>query len=646
MKLQLSWKKYITIFLLVVVPVLTFAELAKLAPAQAAGANYTVNSGKVFKNGQEIYLKGLNWFGFEEAGQLRPGGTWTNRKWTDMITQMKNLGFNAVRVPFCPATLTNANVGYISNVNTELLNKKALGVFDTFLNELNARGMYILLDHHRPDCIAISELWYTSSYSEQDWIRDLKFVADRYKNLEYFMGIDLSNEPHGATWGAGNAATDWNKAAERAGAAIRTENTNILIFVEGVGGGAVASPCGYTENPFWGENLTGVECAPIDPTKIPVNKLVLSPHVYGPSVFGQPYFNAGNFPANMPAIWEDHWGYLIDQGYTLAIGEWGGRYTGKDKTWQDAFVNYLIDKGICHSFHWSWNPNSGDTGGIVLESDWQTVETAKVTNIQKLFNNCSTGSGGSSSSSTTSSQPTSSMTTSSSSSSSGTNTSNPFRAPFGWSTPPIPGIIQAENFDIGGQNVAYNDNDEQNVEGTTYREGGVDIGDYGSGRYVVSYTETGEWLEYMVNITQPGTYNLTAYAVTADTSPRRFTISVDGINKGQFVVPVQPDWNSFVNVGLNDVSLPSGQHIIRIYFDDPGVNLDYINFELVSAEPVICVGDYNSDGITDNTDFGTFASNYKQTGINPNIDLVGNDNYLDAADFSWFAAVYGGCTSS
>jgi hypothetical protein len=39
-------------------------------------------------------------------------------------------------------------------------------------------------------------------------------------------------------------------------------------------------------------------------------KLVYSPHVYGPSVYGQPYFSAGNFPANMAAIWDTHFGFI------------------------------------------------------------------------------------------------------------------------------------------------------------------------------------------------------------------------------------------------------------------------------------------------------------------------------------------------
>ncbi|HAJ63533.1 MAG TPA: glycoside hydrolase, partial [Cyanobacteria bacterium UBA8543] len=34
--------------------------------------------------------------------------------------------------------------------------------------------------------------------------------------------------------------------------------------------------------------------------------------------------------------------------------------------------------------YWSWNPNSGDTGGI-LQDDWQTVQTAKQELLQGLL---------------------------------------------------------------------------------------------------------------------------------------------------------------------------------------------------------------------------------------------------------------------
>ena len=61
--------------------------------------------------------------------------------------------------------------------------------------------MYVLLDHHRPDCSGQSELWYTDKYPESAWVKDLTTLAERYRDLRHVIGIDLKNEPRGAaTW--------------------------------------------------------------------------------------------------------------------------------------------------------------------------------------------------------------------------------------------------------------------------------------------------------------------------------------------------------------------------------------------------------------------------------------------------------------
>jgi endoglucanase len=44
--------------------------------------------------------------------------------------------------------------------------------------------------------------------------------------------------------------------------------------------------------------------------------------------------------------------------------------------WQTTLVSFIKQHGISYTY-WSWNPDSGDTGGI-LNNDWQTVNTAKL----------------------------------------------------------------------------------------------------------------------------------------------------------------------------------------------------------------------------------------------------------------------------
>lgn len=356
---------------------------ALIPAARMFAANgYRTGGGQIYDASNNlVQLRGVNWFGFETETRV-VHGLWA-RNWKEMIAQMKAANFNAVRLPFCPANLTNiAPTSIDYSKNPDLQGKSSLQVLDAVVNEFDRQGMYVLLDHHRPDCNAISELWYTNSYSEQQWISDLVFVANRYKNVTHFIGVDLKNEPHGsATWGTGNQSTDWNSAAERAAAQVLAAAPNILVFVEGIQTNPSCSNEQFGH--FWGENLQPLACAPLN---IPADKLVLSPHVYGPDVFDQAYFQTGDFPNNMPAIWNQHFGQFAP-AYTLVPGEFGGKYgqgNPRDRVWQDAFVNYLISKNIRSGFYWSWNPNSGDTGGI-LQDDWQTVRQDKLTLLNRLW---------------------------------------------------------------------------------------------------------------------------------------------------------------------------------------------------------------------------------------------------------------------
>lgn len=377
------------------------------------GTGYTTSGGKIYKGRTVITLKGVNWFGGETPDHV-VHGLWA-REWKSMIAQMKTLGFNAVRIPFCPDTIRGTSVSTVDySKNPDLNGLNSLQVMDKLMDEFNRQQMYVLLDHHTYDCYKtggnLPEVWYSGTYPGQDytetmWISDLKTVANRYKNRDYFMGIDLKNEPHkntengsyGAHWGSNSAANDWNKAAERAGKAILQDAPTILIFVEGIGNyqPTTAQPsCNLPtgEYVFWGENLAYAKCVPIAASEIPANKVVYSPHVYGPDVGSMSYFNDSTFPNNMPAIWDRHFGVLKTEGYTLVPGEWGGKYdqhasTSPARRWQDAIVAYFKNKGICNSFHWSWNPNSGDTGGI-LQDDWQTPWPQKMVLLNDYYMNC------------------------------------------------------------------------------------------------------------------------------------------------------------------------------------------------------------------------------------------------------------------
>ena len=91
----------------------------------------------------------------------------------------------------------------------------------------------------------------------------------------------------------------------------------------------------------------------------------------------------------------------------MLLGEFGSKLADpKDLAWLDRIIRYLDgdfnadgrpdipagDKGISWAW-WSWNPNSGDTGGI-LGDDWTTVDQAKIAALRPLLADASPLSGG------------------------------------------------------------------------------------------------------------------------------------------------------------------------------------------------------------------------------------------------------------
>lgn len=135
-----------------------FFSAVIFASAFPARAGYRVQTGRIYNdNNAPVQLRGVNWFGFETNDRV-VHGLWA-REWKAMIAQMKSLGFNAVRLPFCPATLQSSSVSSINySLNADLQNKNSLEIFDLVVNRFNSEQMYVLLDHHRPDCNQISEL--------------------------------------------------------------------------------------------------------------------------------------------------------------------------------------------------------------------------------------------------------------------------------------------------------------------------------------------------------------------------------------------------------------------------------------------------------------------------------------------------------
>lgn len=333
-------------------------------------------------NGEPVRLTGVNWFGFETANRV-VHGLWS-RDYRSMLRQVRDLGFNAVRIPWSNAILEPGSAPNsitfsgpdpydgTSPMNQPLQGKTSMQILDLIIEEAGRQGLKVILDNHsrKPDNFISEGLWYLPDFPESRWIADWKAMAARYRNTPTVAAFDLHNEPHNqASWG-GDPSTDFAAAAERAAAAIHSVHPDVIIIVGGV---QTYNGISY----WWGGNLRGVGDRPLD---IEPAKLLYSAHDYGPEVFPQTWFSAPDYPQNLIPLWDETWGYIPKSGLAgVFIGEFGighqEAFQGRALQWIQSLMAYM---GASSSWtYWSLNPNSGDTGGI-LKDDWVSVQQWKL----------------------------------------------------------------------------------------------------------------------------------------------------------------------------------------------------------------------------------------------------------------------------
>ncbi|KIC58409.1 cellulase family glycosylhydrolase [Microbacterium hominis] len=347
------------------------------AQAAADGWWHTSGSRIVAADGSTVTIKAANWFGLETPN-CAPHGLWSITL-DEGLAQIAAMGFNTVRLPYsnqCLAASTTSSID--ASRNPDLVSLTPLQLMDAVIAKARAHGLRVILDRHRIESSGQSKLWYTSTYSEKRWIDDWVMLANRYRDDPTVVGADLHNEPHGsACWGCGDTSRDWWAAATRAGNAVLAANPRLLIIVDGVERQNDASTT------WWGGGLKDAGAEPV--VLATPNRVVYSPHEYPASVYGQSWFSAPNYPANLPSVWEANWGYLARTGSApIFVGEFGTKLeTTSDAQWLRALVSYLGTNGLSFGY-WSFNPNSGDTGGLVAD-DGKTPQTAKLAALAPLL---------------------------------------------------------------------------------------------------------------------------------------------------------------------------------------------------------------------------------------------------------------------
>lgn len=145
----------------------------------------------------------------------------------------------------------------------------------------------------------------------------------------------------------------------------------------------------------------------------------------------------------------------------------------------------------------------------------------------------------------------------------------------------LPGKFEAEDYDLGGEGIAFHDETPGNSEGE-YRNEAVDIGSsYDEGAaYHVTGIDDREWLNYSVLISESNFYNI-RFRYTAGTNEGIVKIKLDDKEIRTVTLPVV-GWYPFEDYIEESVYLEEGDHVLQFYFEEGPYTFNY--FEITCED--------------------------------------------------------------
>jgi endonuclease/exonuclease/phosphatase family metal-dependent hydrolase len=159
------------------------------------------------------------------------------------------------------------------------------------------------------------------------------------------------------------------------------------------------------------------------------------------------------------------------------------------------------------------------------------------------------------------------------------------RSPYSGTGTSLPGLLEAENYDKGCNNVTYFDKSAGN-NGTAFRSDDVDLETCAEGGFNVGWTEDGEWLEYTVNI-PTGTFKVDFRVASANTGGGALHLEMNGAALGNPVTFAgTTGWQTWQTVSTGNIQISGGTKRLRLVIDKGGFNLNSITFrQIVVREP-------------------------------------------------------------
>ena len=155
------------------------------------------------------------------------------------------------------------------------------------------------------------------------------------------------------------------------------------------------------------------------------------------------------------------------------------------------------------------------------------------------------------------------------------------RAPYLAAPVSIPGKVECENYDIGGEGLTYHDVDEINMGGF-YRNDGVDIGEITPGQYYVGWVAASEWLEYTINVQQAGTYNVSVNYAAQNASA--LTLKFPSTHSPVPLTLPATGGESIYSSASKSIALNAGVQVMHLAINSSNnFNMDNITFSPVTS---------------------------------------------------------------
>lgn len=156
----------------------------------------------------------------------------------------------------------------------------------------------------------------------------------------------------------------------------------------------------------------------------------------------------------------------------------------------------------------------------------------------------------------------------------------------------LPGIVQAEDFDNGGEGVAYHDTTAGNAGGAYRTTVNVDLAPMSSdgNGYHVGWFAAGEWLAYSVTVPTAGTYAFGLRFANAGSGATGH-LEVDGADvTGGYTFPSTGAWSVWQTL-TRSVQLSAGRHLLRLVMDTGntgsanGADVNWMQFTTATVPP-------------------------------------------------------------